>query len=70
MNATFILNISVEQTKFIYNGGSISRGHSTITLQFDIYDSEQRDVIRPSSDLHVFWHSQNLKTYLITHADS
>ena len=28
----FILNISVEQTKFIFNGGSISRTNLTITL--------------------------------------
>ena len=37
----FILNISVEQTKFICNKGSISRRNLTITLSIDIYDSEQ-----------------------------
>ena len=37
----FILNISVEQTKFQSNGGSISNRYLTITLSIDIYDSGQ-----------------------------
>ena len=49
----FILNISVEQTKFQYNGGSISNINLTTTLSIDIYDSGQCKVIHPSSDLHV-----------------
>ena len=36
-----ILNISVEQTKFQYNGGSISNRNLTSTLSVDIYDSGQ-----------------------------
>ena len=48
----FILNISAEPTKFIYNRGSISRKNLTITLSNDIYDSEIYKVIHPSSDLH------------------
>ena len=50
----FILNISVDQTKFQYNGGSISNKNMTITLSIDIYESGQCKVIHPSSDLHVF----------------
>ena len=50
----FILNISVEQAKFQYKGGSISNGNLTITLSIDIYDSGQCKVTQPSSDLHVF----------------
>ena len=50
----FILTISVEQTKFQYNGGSISSRNLTITLSIDIYDSGQCKAIHPSSDLHVF----------------
>ena len=50
----FIMTISVEQTKFQYNGGSISNRNLTITLSIDIYDSGQRKVIHLSSDLHVF----------------
>ena len=50
----FILNISVEQTKFQCNRGSISYRNLTITLSIDIYDSGQCKVIHPSSDLHVF----------------
>ena len=46
----FILNISVEQTKFQYNGVSISNRNLTITLSIDIYDSGQCKVIHPSSD--------------------
>ena len=34
----FILNISVEQTRFQYNRGSISNRNLTITLSVDIYD--------------------------------
>ena len=52
----FILNISVEQTKFQYNRGSISNRNLTIALSTDNYDSGQCKVIHPSSDLHVFWH--------------
>ena len=47
----FISKMSVEQTKFICNGGSISRRNLAITL--DMYDSEQCKVIYPSCDLHV-----------------
>ena len=61
-----ILNISVEQTKFQYNGGSISNRNLTSTLSVDIYDSGQRKVIHPSSDLHVFRHPQNSKKYMYT----
>ena len=50
----FILNISVEQTKFQNNGGSISNRNLTITLSIDIYDSGQCKVIHPGSDLHAF----------------
>ena len=50
----FIQNISVEQTKFQYNGSSISNRNLTITLSIDIYDSGQCKVIHPSSDLDVF----------------
>ena len=50
----FILNILVEQTKFQYNGGSISNRNLTITLSIAIYDSGQCKVIHASSDLHVF----------------
>ena len=57
----FILNILVIQTKFICNGGSVSRRNLSITLSNDIYDSENFKIIHPSSDLHVFWHSRNLK---------
>ena len=62
----FILNISVEQTKFQYNGGSISNRNLTITLSTDIHDSGQCKVIHPSSDLHVFWHPRNSKKYMYT----
>ena len=62
----FILNISVEQTKFQYNGGSISNRNLTNTLSVNIYDSGQCKVIHPSSDLHVFWHAQNSKKYMYT----
>ena len=55
----FILNISVEQTKFQYNGGSIWNRNLTNTVSADIYDSGQCKVIHPSSDLHVFWHPRN-----------
>ena len=57
----FILNISVEQTKFQCNGGSISYRNLAIILLIDIYDSGQCQVILPSSDLHVSWHLRNLK---------
>ena len=50
----FILNISIEQTKFQYNGSSISNTTLTISLSIDIYNSGQCKVIHPSSDLHVF----------------
>ena len=50
----FILNISVEQTKFQYNGGSISNKNLINTLSVDIYDNGQCKVIHPSSNLHVF----------------
>ena len=62
----FILNISVEQIKFQYNGGSISNRNFTITLSIDIYDSGQCKIIHPSSDLHVFWHPRNSKKYMYT----
>ena len=62
----FILNISVKQTKFQYNGGSISNRNLTITRSIDIYDSGQCKVIHPSSDLHVFWHPRNSKKYMYT----
>ena len=62
----FILDISVEQTKFQYNGGSISNSNLTITLSIDIYDSRQCKVIHPSSDLYVFWHPRNSKKYIYT----
>ena len=52
----FIVNISVEQTKFQYNGGSISNRNLTITLSVDIYDSGQGKVTQAltytSSDIH------------------
>ena len=50
----FILNISVEQTKFECNGGSISNRILIVTLSVDIYDSGQCKVIHPSADIHVF----------------
>ena len=58
----FILNISIEQTKFQYNGGSISNRNLTITLSIDIYDSGQCKVIHQaptytSSDIHGIWKS-------------
>ena len=59
----FILNISVEQTKLQYNGGSISNRNLTNTFSVDIYDSGQCKVIHPTSDLHVFWHPRNSKKY-------
>ena len=62
----FILNISVKQTKFQCNGGSISNRNLTITLSIDIYDSRQCKVIHPSSDLNVFWHPRNSKKYMYT----
>ena len=62
----FTLITSVEQTKFQYNGDSISNRNLTITLSIDIYDSEQCKAIHPSSDLHVFWHPRNSKKYLYT----
>ena len=61
-----ILNISVEQTKFQYNRGSISNKNLTITLSIDIYDSGQCKVIQPSSHLHIFWHPRNSKKYVYT----
>ena len=60
----FILNISVEQTKFQYNGGSISNRNLNITLSIDMYDNGQCKVIHPSSDLHVFWNPRNSKKYM------
>ena len=62
----FVLNILVEQTKFQYNGGSISNRNLIITLTIDLYDSGQCKVIHPSSDLHVFWYPQNSKKYMYT----
>ena len=62
----FILNISVEQTKFQYSGGSISNRNLTIAHSIDIYDSGQCKVIHPSSDLHVFSHPRNSKKYMYT----
>ena len=62
----FILNISVKQTKFQCNGGSIPNRNLTTTLSIDIYDSGQCKVIHPSSDLHVFWHPRNSKKYIYT----
>ena len=62
----FILNISVEQTKFQYNRGSISNRNLTIILSTDIYESGQCKVIHPSSDLHVFRHSRNSRKYMYT----
>ena len=62
----FILNISVEQTKFECDGGSISNRNLTITLSVYIYDSGQCKVIHTSSDLHVFWHPRNSKSYMYT----
>ena len=59
----FILNISVEQTKFICNGGSISRRNLTINLSIDTYDSGQCKAIH---DLHILWHPRNSKNYLNT----
>ena len=61
-----ILNISVEQTKFQYKGGSIWNRNLTITLSIDIFDSGQCKVIHTSSDLHVFWHPRNSKKYVYT----
>ena len=60
----FILNISVEQTKFQYHWGSILNRNLTITLSINIYDSGQCNVIHSSSDLHVFWHPRNSKRYM------
>ena len=40
----FILNIAVEQTKFICNGGSISRQKLAITLSINIYDCNSKNV--------------------------
>ena len=53
----FILNISVEQTKFQYNGGAISNRNLTITLSVDTYDSGQcshspKLRLETSSDIH------------------
>ena len=62
----FIPNISVEQTKFQYNGGSISNRNLTNTLSVDIYDSGQCKIIHQSSDLHVFWHPRNSKKHMYT----
>ena len=62
----FILNISVEPTKFQCNGGSISNRNLTITLSIDIYDSGQCKVIHLSSDLNVFWHPRNSKNDMYT----
>ena len=46
----FILNISIKQTKFVCNGGSIiSRGNLTMTLSIEIYDSEE------FKDIHTVW---------------
>ena len=50
----FILNISVEQTKFECSGGSVSNRNLTTTLSIDIYDSGQCKAIHQNSDLHVF----------------
>ena len=61
-----ILNISVKQTKFQYNGDFISNRNLTITLSIDIFDSGQCKVIHPSSDLHVFRHPRNSKKYMYT----
>ena len=61
-----ILNISAEQTKFQYNGGSIWNKNLTITLSIDIFDSGQCKVIHTSSDLHVFWHPRNSKKHMYT----
>ena len=62
----FILNISVEQTKFQYNGVSISNRNLIITLSIGIYESGQCKVIHTSSGLHVFWHPRNSKRYMYT----
>ena len=62
----FILSISVEQTKFQYNGGSIWNRNLTIILSIDIYGSGQCKVIHQSSDLHVFWYPRNSKKYMYT----
>ena len=50
----FILNISIEQTKFKSNGGSISSRNLTITLAMDIYDNGQftKPLTYTSSDIH------------------
>ena len=65
----FILNISVEQTKFQYNGGSLSNRNLTVTLSIDIYDSGQCKAIHTSSytfsDIIGPW---NLKKYMYTHS--
>ena len=45
-----ILNISVDKTKFQYNGGCIWNRNLTITLSIDIFDSGQCKVIHTSSD--------------------
>ena len=50
----FILNISVKQTKFQCNGGSISNRNLTTTLSIDVYESGQCKVMHPSSDLYFF----------------
>ena len=51
----FILNISVEQTKFQYNGGSISNRNLTNTHSVDIYDNVKsftQALTYTSSDIH------------------
>ena len=60
----FILNILVEQTKFQYNGDSISNRNLTITLSNDIYDSGKCKVIHPGSDLYAYLHPRNSKKYI------
>ena len=52
----FILNISVEQTKFDYNGGCISNRNLTIVLSIDIDRSNVKSFTQAltytSSDIH------------------
>ena len=61
----FILNILVEQTKFQYNGSSISNRNLTITLSINIYYSGKCKVIHPSNDLHVFGHPRKKYMYIV-----
>ena len=51
----FILNISVEQTKFQYNGGSISNRNLTITLSIRL-----ASVLKTVFFIHVSWCKSNL----------